>query len=344
MLARDLENHQEMKEMVHCVQLHFRHQKQQREIAQQLGISPSKVSRLLKRAYQEGIVRVHINLPPMPRLAVALIERYGLRDAVVIPSGQPSDLKEDLGIAAARYFEKIAGNGVKVGLSCGYTLYYMIKHLREGLIKDLKVYPLSAESALKLVDLFPNTLVGMMAAKYRPDVTAYALHAQLIGPLEEIERERHLLLSRPEIRTIYEEAHDVDVAMVGIGSIGPETPGFCSIAEYYGVSPQQLETMQVVGEINYQPFDSGGNLVKQAELENLTRRVIAVSAERLREMTRHHGKLVIAVAGGQQKIEAIRGALAGRFCNVLITDEEAALALARGLGRQRAVLNNGDEY
>ena len=327
MLDRDLDNHQEMKEMVRCVQLHFRHQKQQREIAEQLGISPSKVSRLLKRAYQEGIVRVHITLPPMPRLATALIDQYGLRDAVVIPSGQASDVKEDLGIATARYFEKIAGDGVKVGLSCGYTLYYMIKHLREGLIKDLRIYPLSAESTLRLVDLFPNTLVGMMAAKYRPDVTAYALHAQLIGPLEEIDRERQLLLNRPEIRKIYEEAHEVDVALVGIGAVGPETPGFCSIAEYYGVSPQKLKAMKVVGEINYQPFDGSGHLVRQNELEGLTKRVIAVAAEHLREMTRQHGKLIIAVAGGRYKFEAIRGALLGRLCNVLITDEEVAQAL-----------------
>jgi deoxyribonucleoside regulator len=329
MLDRDLDSSQEIKEMVRCVQLHFRHQKQQREIAEQLGISPSKVSRLLKRAYQEGIVRVHINLPPMPRLATALIEQYGLRDAVVIPSGQASDLKEDLGIAAARYFEKIAGHGVKVGLSCGYTLYYMIKHLREGWIKDLQIYPLSAESTLRLVDLFPNTLVGMMAAKYRPQVTAYALHAQLIGPLEDIDRERQILLNRPEIRQIYEEAHEVDVAIVGIGAVGPETPGFCSIAEYYGVPLQLLKAMKLVGEINYQPFDGRGHLVREAELEGLTKRVLAVPAERLRDMTQQHGKLVIAVAGGGYKLEAIRGALLGKLCNVLITDEEVAQALVR---------------
>jgi DNA-binding transcriptional regulator LsrR (DeoR family) len=199
--------------------------------------------------------------------------------------------------------------------------------LREGLIKDLKIYPLSAESTLRLVDLVPNTLVGMMAAKYRPDVTAYALHAQLIGPLEDIDRERQQLLDRPEIRQIYQEAHEVDVAMVGIGAVGPETPGFCSIAEHYGVSPQKLTTMKVVGEINYQPFDGHGHLVRQDELEGLSKRVVAVAAEHLREMTRHHGKLVIGIAGGRYKIEAIRGALLGHLCNVLITDEEVAQAL-----------------
>jgi DNA-binding transcriptional regulator LsrR (DeoR family) len=44
-------------------------------------------------------------------------------------------------------------------------------------------------------------------------------------------------------------------------------------------------------------------------------------------MTRQHGQLVIGVAGGRNKLEAIRGALLGRLCNVLITDEEVAQAL-----------------
>ena len=60
---------------------------------------------------------------------------------------------------------------------------------------------------------------------------------------------------------------------------------------------------------------------------DLTKRVIAVAAEHLRDMTRQHGKLVIGVAGGRYKLEAIRGALLGRLCNVLITDEEVAQAL-----------------
>jgi DNA-binding transcriptional regulator LsrR (DeoR family) len=87
--------------------------------------------------------------------------------------------------------------------------------------------------------------------------------------------------------------------------------------------------MEVVGEINYQPFDGRGHLIRQAELESLTKRVIAVSAEHLCAMTRQHGKLVIAVAGGRYKLEAIRGSLLGKLCNVLITDEEVAQALVR---------------
>ena len=38
---------------------------------------------------------------------------------------------------------------------------------------------------------------------------------------------------------------------------------------------------------------------------------------------------MVAIAGGRTKVDALRGALAGRFLNVLVTDEDAAIALLR---------------
>jgi DNA-binding transcriptional regulator LsrR (DeoR family) len=313
--------------MVQCLELYYRHQKHQREIAETLGLSSSKVSRLLKRAFAEGLFRVELDLPKNPRLEAALLERFGLRDAVVVPAGDRGEIKEALGPAAARYFEKIAANGVRVGLSCGFTLYQTIRYLREQRFRDLVLYPLSGESTLKQVDLFPNTLVGMMAAKYRPHVTAYALPVQHAGSLAESRRERQRLIRNPEVRRIFTAAQSVDIALVGIGMIGEATPGFCSLAESHGVSVNALRKLGVVGEINYQPFDAHGRVVDRRELRFLTQRVLSVTADRLRALSQAYGKHVIAVAGGRQKLEAIRGALRGRFMNVLVTDEDTALAL-----------------
>ncbi|MBI4560692.1 MAG: winged helix-turn-helix transcriptional regulator [Candidatus Rokubacteria bacterium] len=325
--ARELATRQELRQMVQCLELYYHEQRHQKEIAKALGLSSSKVSRLLKRAFDEGLIRVELDLPQNPRLEAALLERFGLRDAVVVPVGSQHGVKEELGTVAARYFEKVAANGIAVGLSCGFTLYHTIRHLRERRFRDLILLPLSGESTLKLVDLFPNTLVGMMAAKYRPHVTAYALPLQLFGSLREIEAERRRLLKNPEIRRIYQRAQDVQIALLGIGMIGEDTPGFCSLAESYGVSVKTLRAMGVVGEINYQPFDARGQVADRKGLRGLTRRVLAVSADRLREMSLSYGKYVIAVAGGRQKLEAIRGALRGRFMNVLVTDEDTALRL-----------------
>jgi len=327
MRSRREADHDEVRQLVRCVQLYYRAQRHQNEIARELGMSSSKVSRLLKRAVAEGMVRVELELPKRPRLEAALIERFRLRDAVVIPLGEPRDVKEDLGTAAARYFEKVAADGARVGLSCGYTLYCTIRALRERRFRDLELYPLSAESTLQLVDLFPNTLVGMMAAKYRPHVRAYALPVQVLGSMAAVQRERRRLLRKGEVQRIYQAAGNVDVALVGIGLVAEATAGFCSLAEFYGVSVRRLRALGVVGEINYHPFDRHGELVHRKELRPLTDRVLAVPPTRLRELAGEYGKLVIAVAGGPDKREAIRGAIRGQYANVLVTDEETAADL-----------------
>jgi DNA-binding transcriptional regulator LsrR (DeoR family) len=319
----------ELRQMVQCLELYYRQGRSQKAIAAALGVSAATVSRLLKRAFDEGLVRVELDLPRTQELETALVERYGLRDAVVVAAGGRGDIKEELGGAAAAYFEKIAANGLRVGLSCGFTLYHTIRALRDRRFRDLALYPLSGESTLKLVDLAPNTLVGMMAAKYRPHVTAYALPVQHLVSLREIERERRRLLRDPEVRRIYEAAQTVDIAVVGVGQIGEQTPGFCALAESYGVSVRQLGELGVVGEINYQPFDSQGRIVDQPELRVLMRRVLSVSGDRLQDLSGREDRYVIAVAGGRPKIDAVRGALQGRFMNVLVTDEDVAQAVLK---------------
>jgi len=315
--------------MVRCLELYYRQARSQKEIARALGVSAATVSRLLKRAYDDGFVRVELDLPRAEELEAGLTERFGLRDAVVVAAGGRGDLKEELGAAAAVYFEKIASNGLRVGLSCGFTLYHTIRQLRERRFRDLALYPLSGESTLKMVDLSPNTLVGMMAAKYRPHVSAYALPVHHLLSLREIEREWRRLLRDPEIRTIYEAAQTVDVALVGIGMIGEQTPGFCSLAESYGLSVKRLRHLGVVGELNYQPFDAEGRIVDRPELRVLMRRVLSVEGTRLQALSRRPDRHVVAIAGGRPKLDAIRGALAGRFMNVLVTDEDLAGALLR---------------
>jgi DNA-binding transcriptional regulator LsrR (DeoR family) len=319
----------EVRQMVQCLELYYRQARSQKDIAKSLGVSAATVSRLLKRAMDEGLVRVELDLPRTEELETGLVQRYGLREAVVVASGGRGDLRAELGAAAAAYFEKVTENGMRIGLSCGFTLYHTIHFLRERRFRDLALYPLSGESTLKLVDIFSNTLVGMMAAKYRPHVRAYALPVQHLLSLSQIERERRRLLRDPEVRSIYDAAQDVDVALVGIGAIAEQTPGFCSLAESYGVSVKRLRQLGVVGEINYQPFDAEGRVVDRPELRALSRRLLSVEGDQLQALSKREGCSVIAVSGGKAKVEALRGALAGRFMNVLVTDEDAAMALLR---------------
>src|SRR2546430_8503918 len=259
--------------MVRCLELYYRQARSQKEIARAVGVSAGTAWVLLKRAYDDGLVRVELDLPRAEELEAALTEAFGLREAVVVAAGGGGDLKEELGAAAAAYFEKIASNGIRVGLSCGVTLYQTIRQLRERRFRDLPLYPLSGESTLQMVDLSPNTLVGTMAAKYRPHATVYALPRQRLLSVREIERERRRLLRDPEIRTIFEAAQAGGIAPARIGVVAEQTPGLFSLAESYGVSVKRLRQLGVVGEINYQPFDAEGRIVDHPELRVLMHRV-----------------------------------------------------------------------
>src|SRR4029079_5050139 len=92
----------------------------------------------------------------------------------------------------------------------------------------------------------------------------------------------------------------------------------------------RLRQLGVVGEINYQPFDAEGRIVERSELKLLSHRVLSGEGDRLQALARRDDRSVIAIAGGRAKIDAVRGALRGRFVNVLVTDEDCARGL---LGR-----------
>ena len=90
--------------MVRVARMYHEHGIRQPQIAEQLHISQAKVSRLLKRAEDAGIVRVTVH-PPLgffSDLEEALVEKYGLADAVVAEpaSEDDSELLATIGASA----------------------------------------------------------------------------------------------------------------------------------------------------------------------------------------------------------------------------------------------------
>src|SRR5256885_9128025 len=107
--------------MVRCLELYYRQARSQKEIARALGVSAATVSRLLKRAYDDGFVRVELDLPRAEELEAGLTERFGLRDAVVVAAGGRGGLKEELRAAAAVSLEEKAADGRPPGRPVGFS-------------------------------------------------------------------------------------------------------------------------------------------------------------------------------------------------------------------------------
>jgi DNA-binding transcriptional regulator LsrR (DeoR family) len=110
----------------------------------------------------------------------------------------------------------------------------------------------------------------------------------------------------------------VTLALVGIGSLEPSDL-LASSGNVF--SPQDLESLRnqgAVGDVCLRFYNAGGEPIHSP----LNDCVIGMELDQLRKVKRSVG-----IAGGKRKLAAIRGALRGRFINVLITDLLTAQAL-----------------
>ncbi len=271
-------------------------------------------------------------IPREPDLEKAIKDKYKfLKDAqVLVPDGPQFDrVLKVIAKEGAIYFEQVARDGARIGLGCGRTIASLIANLEPGRFSKLKIYPLSITPMIKVAGLSSNVLVEQMVAKY-PDAAAFNLPSVPVSSKEEYEKE---YLRIPEVREIYEQSQDVDIFLVGIGSIELETPGFAQLAYLQsGITPEQLKEKGVVAEINMAPINENGEpLVEVGEgnLKDLAKRMVGVSLTQLRKMAKRDDKWVIAVAGGEEKVNAIKAALNGSYFNVLITDSFVAHKLLK---------------
>src|SRR2546425_11506107 len=133
----------EVRQMVQCLELYYKQGRSQKDIAVALGVSAATVSRLLKRAMDDGLVRVELDLPRTEELETGLVRTYGLREAVVVASGGRGGLRAGLGAAAADYFGKIAENGMRIGRAWRFWLSALFPSPRVCRFRGLARYPLS---------------------------------------------------------------------------------------------------------------------------------------------------------------------------------------------------------
>jgi deoxyribonucleoside regulator len=285
------------------------------EIAADLGLDPSTVSRYLKRARDEGIVHVEIRPPRRADVDLGreLSRSYGLSRVVVAPAGEEA-ANADLALAAtaAGFVESLLRNRMRLGISWGRTLAEVVGHLRAGVVADLEIAQLAGGVADPSPGIQGHDLVRKVAELY-PVSRVHFLHAPAIVGSAVTGK---ALLGDPIVQAALAAGRSSDVALVGIGQMDAKSTlvrgGHVSSADWQG-----LLARHAVGNINTCFFDASGH-----PLADLAPRTIAVGLEELRSI-----ETVVAVAGGSGKVAAIRGALATGVVDVLVTDEATAEAI-----------------
>jgi DNA-binding transcriptional regulator LsrR (DeoR family) len=282
------------------------------------------------------MVSIKLKLPLEEDLQTELISKDDMIDAVVVPSyhqlapEEEISLEVTVGEAAARYLEEVPRSplrsGAKMGLTCGVTLMETLLALSRGHFEQLDISTLTVESIPELAYQAPSTLAGILYAKYFKGSTVYA--PQLTRTDNKF-RSMGKILSAIQ-KEIEEHAHNLDLALVGIGNLDfhIRSRPYFEISRSAGIEPDKLKKLEAVGEIGNRPYDKKGEDIFKKICRSKSP-LISMDLAFYKRMAKT--KPVIAVAGGLQKVRAIRTALEQRFVNILITDLQTAQALLTGV-------------
>ena len=282
------------------------------EIARDMRLDPSTVSRYLKRAREEGVVRVEIR-PPMQEhaeLGLALAERFGIARAIVVPGDDPG--LGDVASAAADHVASLLRSGMRLGISWGQTLSAMVQSLPRGIVSDLAIAQMAGGLGNTTPGVQGNELVRYLAELYPPSHVHY-LHAPAIVDTVGIQQ---AILSDHSVQSALTAAANSELALVGIGTLGDDAT---LVRGGYLSADDRMWLLEhgAVGNVNTRFFDEAGRPV--ADLEE---RTIAIEWDELRRVP-----TVVAVAAGMAKARAIMGALRTGSVNVLVTDAPTARLL-----------------
>jgi deoxyribonucleoside regulator len=247
-------------------------------------------------------------------LEIALKKKFKLKDVRVV-AFEDSDLHSSLGKAAAVYVQRILTNKMKVGISWGKTLRMVVEHLREDKnINDLEVVTLIGGSGGMDSQIHANILCEKFLSNFHGK--GYFLYAPTIVDSKSL---LDLLMSNTETGNILERAKRVDLALVGIGS-PIDTSTVLETGYFDEQVKAELKREGAVGDICSRFFDENGNICDLS----INDRIFGIALEDLKNIEN-----VIGVAGGEEKIKSILGALRGKFINILITDEVCAKGILK---------------
>jgi DNA-binding transcriptional regulator LsrR (DeoR family) len=296
----------------------------QKEIAQRLGLSTPKVSRLLQQAREQGYVHISIRTPfqTLFELEARLKAVFGLSDAVVIPAvGDNSiSLLNAIGVAAANLLLEHLRDGDVLAITPGSTVQAVANSIEAARQYKVEVVPLLGASQGN-IESDMNYLATHMAD--RMGGKAYQLHApSSVDTVEQAEA----LQSMGPVKEILDIARRANIALLGVGTLDAEVSRFF---QFTALSAEDLKNLTEdcggVGEIGAHAY----NIEGQPCGKEYADRVIGLTLPEIKQIP-----FRIGVAGTATKALSIFAALRGGYLHALVTDEAAA----------RGVLELFDQY
>jgi deoxyribonucleoside regulator len=303
--------------MLRAAQLYYRLNLTQDEVGKRLGVSRFKVGRLLDRALREDAVRIEIVHPAARLVALedALVERFGLRGAVVVDvpaSGSPADdeelARERVAAAAAAHLADLHPGGA-IGVSWGRTMLELAGHLRPGWTDATEIVQLNGAISRSAQPTRAQEVVERFGTTTGAAIRLMAAPA-IVGSAEL----RRALEADAAVGETLAAARRAPTAVFGMGVLGPDSvhvaSGYLDDGELAA-----LERAGAVGDIVGRFLALDGTIASPA----LDERTVGLPLEDLRAKP-----LTVGLAAGSQRGPIALAALRAGLLAVIVADEATA--------------------
>ncbi len=305
--------------LAQIAEMYYEHGLTQSQIAKRIGYSRSMVSRLLTEAREHHIVEICIRYPlqRLRELEQGLMANLHLEDVRVIQRGALAhgDMLRRLGAMAALVLAEHLQDHMTIGTSWGTALHETVNAVRVQALEGIRVVQMIGSLGTPNPDIDGPELARRLARLLGGQYATVPLPL-----IVDSEATRRALLSAPHIQRVTQHFKQIDLALVGVGTVDHE---YSSLLRAGYLNEEQLESLRragAVGDVCAIHIDQNGHLVDTP----LTRCIVGIEPDDLRRIP-----VRIGVAGGQSKALPILAASRAGFITHLVTDEVAAVRILR---------------
>jgi DNA-binding transcriptional regulator LsrR (DeoR family) len=306
--------------------LHYMENKNQAEVAKLLGLSTTKVNRIIRQAREDGLVEVKLNISNIDLYAMELelAQTSRLKESILCPtvSEDPQVVVKFVAETAANLLLDKLRDGDTICISGGKAILALVESIRPTRGYDITVVPATGGVQGKhYTDV--NHLAFRLAEKLGGK--SMQLHAPLFADSKE---DRDLLLNIRSCKEVIDCARNADIALLGLGSVSVGDESYFDLRSLSSEEKSQMALHGCVGEVFAHLLDAEG-MPCYAELNE---KLVGLTLPELQRIP-----VSIGLASGDEKVALITSVCKGGIIKTLVSDEKTAKSVLKKLEKTNEI-------
>ncbi|GAA4485627.1 sugar-binding transcriptional regulator [Gluconacetobacter asukensis] len=298
--------------------LYYLEQVTQEELSRRFALSRPTISKLLKRAREEGIVEIRVRTRPAAsaELEQEFRRRFRIERLLTAVEQRDPDAQRD-GVAAllASHLENILRDEMIVAVGMGRNVAAIADQVGTQVAREIVFVSAIGGSTRAGEYMSSDHICRRLAARFGGE--SETLYAPALVADPEI---RRALMQNEVVRRTLHRAQRADVALIGIGDVSEES----NMVRMGWFSPQEVAAAKLAGTVGDMMGYDFITVDGQAADVPMQGRVIGLSLDDLRRIPN-----VVAIASESSKLVAIMAALRTGTITTLATTETIARDILR---------------